>query len=198
MAELTGKSPRLSAKPTAYGDSQKLIDAYDLHPFVPTYEVLDEVNRVLDPAATLPSVKEVSFSDPEVVALYFQSYGGAEPALAFEGFLKGVVAASFIVDPSQRHALSFAVEGLAAAVMQGAGIPSVGEEFEERVRHCVEAVFSNNEPTSWRNLLAFTIGAFWALGFLKRPFEKVENEIAPVTWVQALVERYAQLGHLPQ
>jgi len=192
------RAPQLAMKPPAFGDAERYIEAYDLQPFVPKFTKVGDQFRVLDAARTLPNVKDVSFSDPEVVSIYFNSYGGAEPALEFRSFTKGVAAGAFIIREDQRDRLPQAIETLAAAVMDGAQIPPINDEFQERIQHVVEAIFSNNEPVSWRPLLAFTNGVFWMLGFLKEPFVKTENQITPVTWCQALCERYAALGHLPQ
>lgn len=194
----SSRAPQLAMKPPAFGDAERYIEAFDLGAFVPKFRKAAPELQVLTPARVLPAVKDVSFSDPEVVAIYFNTYGGAEPALEFRSFTKGVAAGAFIIEESQRVQLPQAVETLAAAVMEGAPIPPISEEFQERVQHVIEAIFSNNEQISWRSLLAFTAGAFWVLGFVKDPFEKVENQITPVTWIQALCERHANLGHLPQ
>lgn len=198
----SASSPRLSGKPPALGDSARLMASMGLEHMAPTFEVFEESTRILDPATSLGSPKDASFSDPEVTNIWFESYGGVEPTIEFSAFVKGVATAAFVVAPEQRERLIALVQGLTEHVIQtgDAKPPAIDRAFEEPTMTCIEAAFANNEPISWRQLMAFIEGAFWALGFVRATNVKIgkgKTALAPVAWVHRLCEHYAQLGHLP-
>lgn len=195
-------SPRLSGKPPAYGDAAKLMASMGLEHMAPIFEAFEDSVRVLAPATSLGAPKDASYSDPEVVNIWFESYGGVEPTIEFAAFVKGVATASFVVAQPDRERLIALVQGLTEHVMQSgdARPPAIDRLFEEPVMTCIEATFANNEPISWRALMAFLEGAFWALGFVRDPTVRIgkgKGALTPVAWVHRLCEHYAQLGHLP-
>lgn len=195
-------SPRLSGKPPAYGDATRLMVGEGLEHMAPTFEAFEDSVRILDPATSLGVPKDASYSDPEVVNIWFESYGGVEPTMEFEAFVKGVATASFVVAQPQRERLIALVQSLTEHVIQtgDARPPAIDRQFEEPVMTCIEATFANNEATSWRRLLAFIEGAFWALGFVRDTSVRIgkgKTALTPTAWVHRLCEHYAQLGHLP-
>jgi hypothetical protein len=154
------------------------------------------VEQFLGANIELSKNAEASFTLPEVVEVWFESYTGAEPALSFPDFVKGVGCAAQAVNPADIGMVKAMVRELSTRVAQGAGLPTLDEAFVDQVRGCFEAILSNGEPISWRGLMAFTVGAFWLLGFIG-PSHPKRGMQSPLAFVEGFVRQYAALGYLP-
>lgn len=197
--DLRAVAPAVMGMPVADRNIQMAVEAQDLQRMMPTFYNAEEagVVEVLDPREPVPEdVTGVSFTLPEVVAVWFGSYTGAEQTIGFPDIVKGVGCAAYAVEMDQISKVQALVEELAKAVGEGSDPPSVDARFAAEVKECLDAIFANGEPVSYRSLLAFMIGAFWLLGFVRDP-ERRRGRLSPVDFVKGMVVHYAQLAYLP-
>jgi hypothetical protein len=197
MGDMKTLGPAVSGVPL---DSVALraIENSELERLIPRFYDRAElgVEQFLAANTELSKDAEASFTLPEVVEVWFESYTGAEPALNFPDFVKGVGCAAQAVSPASIETVKAMVRELATRVSQGAGLPTLDAEFGDQVRGCFEAILSNGEPISWRGLMAFTIGAFWLIGFVG-PSRAKRGMQSPLSFVEGFVRQYAALGYLP-
>ncbi len=197
---MASRGPAVSGLPVADRNMQLAVDAHGLQRLVPSFfdpaEV--EVEEVLQPLDPMPrDVTAVSYTLPEVVGIWFNAYTGAEPAVNFPDVVKGISCTAFILSEDQRETAKELVELLAQQTSEGSDPPSIRADFADSVRTCLIEIFNNQEPVSYRGLLAFLIGAFWILGFVKDPMKK-RGELSPLDFVREMVSHYGRLAYLPQ
>lgn len=192
-------APPVSGMPMADRNMQLAVEAQDLQRLVPSFYDPEEagVDAILTAKDHTPDdVTGVSFTMPEVVELWFNAYVGAEPAVNFTDIVRGIGSAAFMLPPEELDKVKGLVEALAVQIQEGSDPPQISGSFAGEVKTCLDVIFGNNEPISYRSLLAFTIGAFWLLGFVDEPKRK-RGRLAPVDFVSELIQHYARLAYLP-
>lgn len=170
-------------------------DLNQMRPKVIPYNAAYQVIPTLD---KLPEPKDASPTLPEVVAFSYE-IPGVEPTLSFMEFIRGVACATLMV-PSQHHeAIKGILVTVAERVVNTGELPSLSDTYQVNLSQQVKIIFNNNEPSSWRGLLAFMQGAYWLLGFIKNPRDqRGKGGLSPETYVDLMVTHFAQLGYVPR
>lgn len=199
MSQIKAVGPAISGLPEADRNIEQVLATFDLYRYVPQFYQADSLGVVgfieCDEITLEPD--EVTFTLPEIMEFWFTSFTGAEPSLSFQDLVKGVSCAAVMVKPSEYEKIKLMIQQLSEKVFEGAGMPMLDASFEGAVRECHRVIFSNNEPLSFRPLMAFAVGAYWLLGFIKDPLEK-HGKSSPFDFVNNMVLHYARLGYTPQ
>lgn len=191
--------PPVLGLPVADRNMQLAVEAQGLQRLVPSFYDPDEVSLVCTLEAKDPvpdDVTGVTFTLPEVVEVWFSSYSGAEPAVNFTDIIQGIGCLTFVLLPAEITKVKGLVGALASQVAEGSDPPQINGGFADAVKRCLDAIFNNNEPVSYRRLLAFTIGVFWLLGFVEEP-KKKRGRLSPLDFASELVQHFARLAYLP-
>jgi hypothetical protein len=196
MGDMKAMGPAVSGIPLDVV-ALRAIESSELERFTPRFYDRAElgVEPFLTPKADVPKAKDASFTLPEVIEVWFESYTGAEPSLNFPDFIKGVACVAQAVEPTDIGLVKDAVRELATRVANGDGLPALDTEFGDPVRRGFEQILANGEPMSWRSLMAFLLGSYWLLGFIGEPAKKRGH--TPRKFVEGYIEHYASLGFLP-
>lgn len=179
-------------------DVRLAVEAAELDVLLPRFYDAEEagIEPFLGPARTLGDPKGVTYTLPEVLDIWFETYTGAEPMLNFQDFVKGAACAAYAVDPAELGAVKQVIQELARQVNDGAGLPRLDARFADSIRQGLATIFANGEAVSWRPLVAFTLGAYWLLGFIERA--AASEESAARGFVEAFTRHFGALGYTPQ
>lgn len=195
--ELRAMGPPVSAFPFD-SNIMMAVEAQELQRLVPQFYAPDELKmepflRARDPGV-MPN--EVTFTLPEITFLWFETPTGVEPTLSFPEFVKGVSCAALAVDVDHLQFVKDITVATARKVSEGGNLPRIDIAFADVIRSNLATTFANNEPMSWRSLMAFTLGAYWLLGFIIEPTRRVGKQV-PAEFVRGFIDHYAALGYLP-
>jgi len=175
------------------------MEAEELGRLVPMFYSAPELNvepflrarrELMEPAA-------VSYTMPDVTAVWFESFTGAEPTLNYPDFVKGVSCAALGVELDDIELVKGTIRLLSERVMAGGDLPPLDTRFGPAVKECYAVILANGEPISWRGLMAYTLGAFWLLGFIINPTKRIGKRRSPLEFVQGFIEYYGRLGYMP-
>ena len=197
QADLKATGPAISGF-TLDANAVMAMEAGELGRLAPQFynDVALGVQPFLRPRAILMAPEDVSYTMPDVTAVWFETFTGAEPTLNFPDFVKGVSCAALGVELDDVELVKGTIRMLAERVMVGGSLPPLDIRFGPAVQQCYTTILANGEPISWRALMAFTLGAFWLLGFVVNPMKKIRKR-SSLDFVREFVEYYAQLGYLP-
>jgi hypothetical protein len=176
------------------------IETAELGRLVPQFYDAAElgVEPILHARMVLLEPAGVSYTMPDVTEVWFESFTGAEPTLSFPEFIKGVSCAALGVGLDDVELIKGAIRLLAERVMNGGNLPPIDSRFGPVVKECYAVITANGESMSWRNLMAFTLGAFWLLGFIIDPLKRVsKGQRSPLEFVREFVEHWSRLGYIP-
>lgn len=169
---------------------------YGLEGLSPKVIVMSDDLKLLKTKDLLPDPKEATPSDPEIVD-YWYVIPGVEPSVGFEDFIQGVACTSLIARPEYQVAIHAVLMSVAERVIQTGSLPAMDSAFASHIERAIQIILSNEEPTSWRGLLAFAHGAYWILGFFENPFER-RGKFSPVEYVDTMLAHFAPLGYTPR
>lgn len=166
----------------------------DIH--LPEFDVYGENLKRLEAVRILPDLSQVSPSNPEVIDFLFM-VPGVEPYYCFPEWIRGVAIVASITNPLQREVLREAASAIGQAVTEGTPLPPIDVDFYDDVTEINAAIVGNGEPISWRPLVAFTHGAYWALSFVNSPHKRRGNQ-SPAEFLKEYMIRSALLAYAPR
>lgn len=192
MKESTG--PTIRAFPDI--DIDGALESYNLERLKPRVTEYGPELKKLITLKALPNPTEASSTLPEIISFAFE-IPGVEPTLAFQDFIRGVACCSLALPLGLQDAIKALLNAVALRVVEVGQLPSLSTEFVANLNRCMQVILTNNEPSSWRGLLAFMLGAYYLLGFVEKPFE-ARGTMSPAEYVETMVIHFAQLGYTPK
>lgn len=192
---MTGAGPVISALPETR-EMSTAFEMMELRRLKPQVFRYDGTQRVLDTIRRFPDPTQASPTAPEVIGMVYET-PGVVPELAWEDFVKGAACVANIIAEPYREGVAAGVKQLGEHMIAGGDLPDLDVLFSLEILECLDRIFTNGEPASWRRLIAFLHGAFWVLTYVKDP-KKKRSGVSPLDWTTKVVGTFAELAYIPQ
>lgn len=192
---MKGFSPVISAT-DAVEASVEAAKTWGLERLLPSFLEYGPEARLLPAVWPMPDPTAATPTLPEVVDLSYVMPAVA-PDLAWPDFVAGAAVCALAVDRQSHDKVKQALIASGESMLAGGEYPPIDLALRPEVEAVYSTIVANGETATWRNIMAFTLGAFWLLGFVQEPHLR-RGPHSPFQFVSMVTTYAAQMGYVPR